>query len=116
MLTCDQQWFEDINQMWRTHTRTSGGSAAVWFAAVLFALLFTHGSVLYVLLLDDHHTIHVLSLQVMPSAKYIMLLQICSVQLYCVAAVFRYKVCLTTTRARPRYTAQSTYLVISATC
>ena len=48
---------------------------------------------LYVLL-DYHHAKPVLYLQVMPSAKQIMLLQICCVQLqlYCVDSVFRCKV------------------------
>ena len=72
--------------MRRTRTRTR--SAAVWFAVVLFALLFAHASVLYVLLFDEHHAIiHVFSLQVIRSRKRIMLLQICCMELHCVAAV-----------------------------
>ena len=90
MLTCGQRVVSRFIQMWRTCTR----SAAAWFA---------RGSVLYVLLLDDYHVMHVFSLQVMRSVTYIMLLQIYSVQLCCVAVVFRDIVYLTTTHNHPTH-------------
>ena len=92
MLTCGQRVVSRFIQMWRTRTRTR--SAAAWFA---------RGLVLYVLLLDDHHIMHVFSLQVMRSVTHIMLPQIYSVQLCCVAVVFRDIVCLTTTHNRPTH-------------
>ena len=68
-----------------TRTPTCTRSAAVWFA---------RGSLLYVLLLDDHDAMHGFSLQVMRSAKYIVLVQICCAQLCCVAAVLYDNMCI----------------------
>ena len=74
--------------------------------------LLPYGSLLlYVLLLDGHHAMYVFFVQVIHSAKHIILLQLCCVQLCCVAAVFRDNMCLTTTHNRSTHIQYTTYQV-----
>ena len=71
--------------------------------------LLPYDSLLYVMLLDGHHAMYVFFMQAMRSAKHIMLLQLCCVQLSCVAAVFRDNMCLTTTHNRLTHIQYTTY-------
>ena len=71
-----------------------------------------YGLLPYILLLDNHHAMHMFSLQVMCSVKRIyMLLQLC-----CVAAVFRDNVCLTTTHNRPTHMNGYLYHLVNGCC